>query len=335
MNTQHHKRLWMSAIALLLSVGQGCSSHSVGYTVDSESGPQGMGEESAVVGMVDQDGTSAYGSGDYEQGRSFYESGESYDPGAVGSPQGYKYSGVPYGTDVSNGAYNGLQYIEPGSGLNSDGSDYGHNYSGVPGYGSNNGPVTGFGNGFAESVNPNPEAWAEAFLRGNDNDSGESMSNGGLTSEHVGQDVLVAKSNPYASDYGIGNQSPGSHGSSMNNRYGSGTSGGHVEDVYFAFDSWKISRDGAKSLEADAEWLKNHPGQFVTIEGHCDQRGTQDYNMVLGKKRAEAAKEYLVDLGVNSSQLKVVSYGKERPFCSEHNEFCYQQNRRGHIAVRN
>ena len=157
-------------------------------------------------------------------------------------------------------------------------------------------------------------------------------------SEHVDQDVFVARSNPYASEYGSGNQSRESHSaSSMNGQYGSYESswGGNVEDVYFAFDSWKISHEGAKSLQADAEWLKNHPGHQVTIEGHCDQRGTQDYNMVLGKKRAEAAKEYLVDLGVNSSQLKVVSYGKERPFCSEHNEFCYQQNRRGHIDLQN
>lgn len=290
-------------------------------------------------------------------GRSFTESGESYDPGAVGFSRAYNHQGTPDGMDIKNGGYNynGLQYFEPGSGPDGATSDYGHNYAGVPGYGSNNGPVTGFGNGYADSINPGPEAWAEAFLRGNGSGVGqdgslESMSggtvhssqgyirdgNGGLVPEHVDQDVRVAKANPYNSTNDNGHD--GGHpmqrtrGSMMNGGYTGGD--GEVKDVYFAFDSWKISQDGAYSLQSDAEWLKSNPGHGVTIEGHCDERGTQDYNMVLGKKRAEAAKAYLVDLGVNPTQLKVVSYGKERPFCFEQNEHCYQQNRRGHMAVR-
>ena len=127
-------------------------------------------------------------------------------------------------------------------------------------------------------------------------------------------------------------QAQGHPGSSVSGRHMGGANG-HVQDVYFEFDSWKISKEGVSSLQSDADWLRAHPGQPVTIEGHCDSRGTQNYNMVLGRKRAEAARAYLIDLGVDASQLRVVSYGKERPFCSEHNEYCYQQNRRGHMSV--
>ncbi len=84
----------------------------------------------------------------------------------------------------------------------------------------------------------------------------------------------------------------------------------------------------------DAEWLKANPTKSVTIEGHCDERGTLAYNLVLGEKRAKAVQKYLMELGVNAKQLSVVSYGKERPFCNEHEDACYQKNRRGHLVVR-
>ncbi|GJL54116.1 MAG: hypothetical protein NPIRA02_12480 [Nitrospirales bacterium] len=324
MNTRHQTRLWMSAIALLLSIGQGCSSHSVGYTVDSETGAH---EDGMMMDTVDASGNPMHGTGDYEQGRSFYESGESYDPGAVGYSGAYNHGGMPSGQGMNNG------YVNPGTGYDNAMNGYGPDYHGV-GSGSNNGPVTGFGDGFAEGVNPAPEAWAESFLRGYD--ARGNVADGGLTSEHVDQDLYVARSGAghSAEERGTHGMTHSAHGSAMNSRYMGGSTG-KVEDVYFAFDSWKITKDGAYSLEADAEWLKAHPGQRVTIEGHCDQRGTQDYNMVLGKKRAEAARAYLIDLGVKPTQVKIVSYGKERPFCSEHNESCYQQNRRGHLTIRN
>ena len=323
MKTHYQTQLWMSALALVLAIGQGCSSHSVGYTVDSESGPHG----SSATGMTDSSGHPINGDGDYASGRSFSESGESYDPGAINSSRGYGWGVTPDRSGANNGTsnYDGVQYVNPETGMAYDGgSDYGHNYAGVSGHDSNNGPVTGFGSGSAESVNPTPEEWAEAFLRGNA--SGAGSSDGGLLSEHVDQDMFVAKS---GSSF---RQAQGDPGSSVSGRHMGGANG-HVQDVYFEFDSWKISKEGVYSLQNDADWLRAHPGQPVTIEGHCDSRGTQNYNMVLGRKRAEAARAYLIDLGVDASQLRVVSYGKERPFCSEHNEHCYQQNRRGHMSV--
>ena len=107
-----------------------------------------------------------------------------------------------------------------------------------------------------------------------------------------------------------------------------------LEDVFFAFDSWRI-RDQAKlALSADAEWLNSNPERSITIAGHCDERGTQAYNLVLGEKRAQVVKHYLVELGVNAARLSVTSYGKQRPFCDKQNETCYQQNRRAHLVVR-
>lgn len=107
-----------------------------------------------------------------------------------------------------------------------------------------------------------------------------------------------------------------------------------LRDVYFLFDSWALSAEGQQALAADADWLKRNPGARVVVEGHCDERGTLAYNMVLGEKRANAAREYLMELGVKSDQLAAVSYGKERPVCKEHNEACYRQNRRAHVAPR-
>jgi peptidoglycan-associated lipoprotein len=107
-----------------------------------------------------------------------------------------------------------------------------------------------------------------------------------------------------------------------------------LRDVYFPYDSWMISEDGRQVLSRDAEWMKSNPSSAIKVEGHCDERGTSAYNLVLGEKRAKAVRNYLVELGVSANRLSVVSYGKERPFCGEHAEACYQQNRRGHLVVR-
>ncbi len=106
-----------------------------------------------------------------------------------------------------------------------------------------------------------------------------------------------------------------------------------LNDIFFDFDRWSLSDGSKDALAHNAEWLKANPSHKVAIEGHCDERGTQSYNMVLGEKRAAAARNYLIELGVPANRLMVVSYGKERPFCKVHEETCYQQNRRAHLAV--
>lgn len=107
-----------------------------------------------------------------------------------------------------------------------------------------------------------------------------------------------------------------------------------LRDVFFAYDSFSITDEGRHALGSDAEWIKSNPQAQLKIEGHCDERGTSAYNLVLGEKRAKAVRNYLVELGVAPQHLSVVSYGKERPFCTEHVEHCYSMNRRGHLVVK-
>lgn len=111
------------------------------------------------------------------------------------------------------------------------------------------------------------------------------------------------------------------------------TAAAGLADVFFPYDSWKLTEDGKQALSKDAEWLKVNGSQTLAVEGHCDERGTQAYNLVLGQKRAKAIRNYLAELGIVGSRITVVSYGKDRPFCKESNESCYQQNRRGHLVV--
>jgi peptidoglycan-associated lipoprotein len=105
-----------------------------------------------------------------------------------------------------------------------------------------------------------------------------------------------------------------------------------VKDIYFDFDKADIRYDQQNVIERDAAFLAQHPKIDVTVEGHCDERGSIEYNLALGDTRAKAVKEMLVAGGVNSANVKTISYGKEKPVCDEHDESCWQQNRRGHFS---
>jgi len=104
-----------------------------------------------------------------------------------------------------------------------------------------------------------------------------------------------------------------------------------VNDINFDFDKYNIRPGDAEILKKNSEWFKTNPGKKVKIEGNCDERGTVEYNLVLGQKRADSTKNYLAGLGVDGSLLETVSYGKERPLCTEHNEDCWARNRRAHF----
>jgi len=108
---------------------------------------------------------------------------------------------------------------------------------------------------------------------------------------------------------------------------------GYLNDAFFDFDQSDLREDARSTLATDAQWLKKHPSVQVLIEGHCDERGTAAYNLALGDRRANAAKEYLVSLGIDASRIKTISYGKERPFCTESSESCWQKNRRAHLVI--
>jgi len=107
----------------------------------------------------------------------------------------------------------------------------------------------------------------------------------------------------------------------------------NVKDVYFDYDKADLRGDQQTAVQADAAFLQQHPNMSVTIEGHCDERGSTEYNLALGDNRASAVKNGLVAAGVSADRVKTVSYGKEKPFCSESNESCWQQNRRGHFVL--
>jgi peptidoglycan-associated lipoprotein len=110
-----------------------------------------------------------------------------------------------------------------------------------------------------------------------------------------------------------------------------------IEDAYFDYNKHTLRPDAIKALQSDStelrDILKDYPDYKLTIEGHCDERGSAEYNMVLGEARAEAAKNYLVQVGIPTQQLGVVSYGKEKPVCETQDEACWQKNRRIHIVA--
>jgi peptidoglycan-associated lipoprotein len=108
----------------------------------------------------------------------------------------------------------------------------------------------------------------------------------------------------------------------------------NIKDAFFDYDQYNIRADAQTALQADARALNERSGIRVTIEGHCDERGSEKYNLALGDRRANAAKEYLVSQGVSSSRMDAISFGKERQFCEEHNEQCWQLNRRAHLVMR-
>jgi peptidoglycan-associated lipoprotein len=107
-----------------------------------------------------------------------------------------------------------------------------------------------------------------------------------------------------------------------------------LRDVFFDFDRYALRPDAVKTLDGSVQWLTANPSALVLIEGHCDERGTNAYNLALGERRARAAQDYLVKRGVAATRITVISYGEERPGCIEHTETCWGQNRRAHFLAR-
>jgi peptidoglycan-associated lipoprotein len=105
------------------------------------------------------------------------------------------------------------------------------------------------------------------------------------------------------------------------------------QPVFFALDSYDVDATSQQALDANAALLKKYPNWVITIEGHCDERGTAEYNLALGERRALSAKNYLVSLGISADRLRTVSYGKEFPFDPGHDENAWRQNRRAHFVV--
>ncbi len=109
----------------------------------------------------------------------------------------------------------------------------------------------------------------------------------------------------------------------------------YVQDVFFDYDNYAIRPNEQQVAEADAKFLNQYPDIKVVIEGHCDERGSEEYNLALGDNRADNMKDKLIKLGIKANRIKTISYGKEKPFCSQDTPQCWQQNRRDHFALQN
>ena len=116
-------------------------------------------------------------------------------------------------------------------------------------------------------------------------------------------------------------------------RQGKAAAPGPLKDVYFDFDRYDLRADARETLKENAQWLKANPSVRVEIEGHGDERGTNEYNLALGAKRAQTAKQYLQSLGISEKRLSTKSYGEEAPVCREHTEECWQRNRHDRFVV--
>jgi peptidoglycan-associated lipoprotein len=116
-------------------------------------------------------------------------------------------------------------------------------------------------------------------------------------------------------------------------REGKSAAAGPLKDVFFDFDRYDLRADARDTLKTNANWLKGNGAARVEIEGHCDERGTNEYNLALGAKRAQAAKDYLVTLGISAERLSTISYGEEIPVCKEQSESCWGQNRRARLVI--
>lgn len=113
-----------------------------------------------------------------------------------------------------------------------------------------------------------------------------------------------------------------------------GTAAAGLRDAFFAYDSWDLYKENMRALTENANWLLAHRAARLRIEGHCDERGSTAYNLVLGERRALAVREYLTDLGIAAQRLAIMSYGESQPVCREPRESCYRENRRGHLVVK-
>ena len=108
---------------------------------------------------------------------------------------------------------------------------------------------------------------------------------------------------------------------------------GMFKDIHFDFDKYDIKNEDKSELKTIASWITKNPRAKLSVEGHCDERGTNEYNLALGDRRAKAVRDYLVSLGVTSSKIETISYGEEKPLCTEQTEECWAKNRRAHFVV--
>jgi len=143
----------------------------------------------------------------------------------------------------------------------------------------------------------------------------------------------VGAENPTGSP--LGENGTGGTGGQTEQDWINGTigKGGPLNDIHFGYNDYTVQDQDGPVLKSNASWLQAHPDAKVQVQGFCDERGSEEYNIALGAKRAEAGKDYLQTLGIDASRMSTISYGKELPLCTDHDEGCWSQNRRDHFSV--
>ena len=141
-----------------------------------------------------------------------------------------------------------------------------------------------------------------------------------------GGDLGSSEANPFASGGGIDS-------GIQESRLQSFEESSELKDIHFKFDKYDLDNNSRAILKGNADYLKHNPSLQIEVHGHCDERGTNNYNIALGERRAHSTKTYLVSQGVNSKRVRVISFGEEKPFCLDSNETCWYQNRRAHFMV--
>ena len=145
-----------------------------------------------------------------------------------------------------------------------------------------------------------------------------------------GGDLGSSEANPFASGGGSGS---GIDSGIQESRLQSFEESSELKDIHFKFDKYDLDNNSRAILKGNADYLKHNPSLQIEVHGHCDERGTNNYNIALGERRAHSTKTYLVSQGVNSKRVRVISFGEEKPFCLDSNETCWYQNRRAHFMV--
>ena len=164
--------------------------------------------------------------------------------------------------------------------------------------------------------------------------SGSFSSSDGQANIGNGSTGSFSAKNPFAANSGNGSGSgSGMDSGIQESRLQSFTASSDLKDIHFKFDQYDLDDNSRAVLQKNAEYLKNNPNLHVEVQGHCDERGTNNYNIALGERRAHSTKKYLVAQGVNSRNVHVISYGEEKPFCFSSGEVCWQENRRAHFMV--
>ena len=159
--------------------------------------------------------------------------------------------------------------------------------------------------------------------------AGQTTSPGGASRSYSG--TLTPQEEMVKSPTSI--QEPPAKGAPSAGPTGMGEKGSPLKDIFFDFDKSNIRDDAKPNLSEDVQWLKANSTAKITIEGHCDERGTAEYNLGLGERRAKATMDYLVAAGIDATRMKMISYGKERPFVLGHDESTWKWNRRAHFVV--